>query len=535
MHQAEVRAALYRIDHLSPGHLGLLATCQRPPASILGLAEAGVHLELLNAAMVVAPKALASYRLFTAYAIHQVFVDVPFEQADGATAIVPLTPTGSIDEALISCCLQTREEKPALAPPMVVIYEDVPYIVDSVATDMTPRTPLAQSVGKTYADCAPSGIHLDMNQQLWRAKQARSKPSAHTRSPTIKKRTYVHLIPQLCIGHPLPYAIWVEIKRTPSVLYRWYRATVDASFQARWQWQHSVSLALTAPSALEGANHDRLAFLGDAVLKLVITVDTLQNTGWVVPETAKSHRLRRLQNSHLASMAQDLGLAAYVDVTGFRDSWCMALTTPPPCPNLSERMLATVVEALLGAAYEADGVEGSMTLARFLGLVAGSAIDLNLNSLEPPSVPSEATWCLDHLNWTFRDMAAEAWVRAVVVDDVEMPARDGLRLLGEAVQYLALAVSLYTAGLEPSDMTRVRHGVTRQTIAGLVLNRGLDVHRKARTMSHLVALGLSWEAVVGVIAVDGGIPAAMQFATAFTASLVTPLLPPAPSARKPVQ
>ncbi|EQC37754.1 hypothetical protein SDRG_04781 [Saprolegnia diclina VS20] len=531
--------ALYRIESILTGNrcsLGLLVAPPVPDDAPL-LAATGVQLVLLRAAQTIPPPQYALYQAFTRYACSQVLLDAPpFGTRPACVTLVPLTADGAIDEILVRRCCepQTREEKLKCSAascelPAVVVYQDVPYIADAVASELTPNS-LLPTTGKSYAETAllkAPGTSLDLTQHLWRARQARAKPGMLAKATPPKKRTYIHLIPQLCAVHPLPCALWHDLKRLPTILYLWQKDRAEAELRSRWQWPHPLTEALTASSAKLSYSNERLAFLGDGVLKLVLTIGVIQSGQWRLTDALKVQRLRNLQNATLCTVAETADLLSCVDVVGFHGSWLQPLrgdTWSLPqetlTPSTRIKTYATVVEALLGAAYDAAGMPGAMTMACHLKLVSSPSVDLPRKEWAVPANAS-CNWQLGAFGSPINQPAIATAAAACVSASLSAEAStDGPRLLGESLQYAATAIDLYATGADPGEMTRRRHFVTRTSLgAYLVENNIVPPPAPSAT-----ALGYAYEGLLGAVASSSGIEAALAFATAWSRPLLASAL-----------
>jgi dsRNA-specific ribonuclease len=131
--------------------------------------------------------------------------------------------------------------------------------------------------------------------------------------------------------------------------------------------------AVSSPMAREDDNYQRLEFLGDAILKLLTSITLmaehlLWHEGYL--SSAKNHIV---SNGRLALAAQETGLAKYIITTPFtgkkwRPLYNTELLSPQPVSprEVSTKVLADVVEALLGAAYLDGGFPKSFSFLRIL-------------------------------------------------------------------------------------------------------------------------------------------------------------------------
>ncbi|KAK3643224.1 Dicer-like protein 2 [Elasticomyces elasticus] len=125
--------------------------------------------------------------------------------------------------------------------------------------------------------------------------------------------------------------------------------------------------AITAPSAGESSDYNRLEYLGDSILKYCASLQVVaQHPTW--PERYLSPEKSRLvRNSTLCQGAVRLGLDKYISTKPFAPDSSKSKWRPPYASELlasqhsqtrqmSSKVLADVVEALIGAAYMDGGV-----------------------------------------------------------------------------------------------------------------------------------------------------------------------------------
>ena len=132
-----------------------------------------------------------------------------------------------------------------------------------------------------------------------------------------------------------------------------------------------IVAAISASSANEDKNYQRLEFLGDSILKLCTSVQLmaeypLWHEGYL---SAKKDRL--VANSRLARAAVETGLDRYIITTPFTGHKWRPLyvddllrTSLETKRNLSSKILADVVEALIGAAFTDGGMPKALACPR---------------------------------------------------------------------------------------------------------------------------------------------------------------------------
>jgi len=133
-----------------------------------------------------------------------------------------------------------------------------------------------------------------------------------------------------------------------------------------------LQMALTHSSMGQGDNYERLEFLGDRVLGLIVA-ELLYHRFPTEQEGDLAKRLAALvQGSFLAEKAQDIHLGDYIL---FSDSEASSGGAE------NQNILADVFEALLGALYLDAGFESCKTLVQ---AVLGEKLDI---MIKPPQHP----------------------------------------------------------------------------------------------------------------------------------------------------
>ncbi|KAL1966075.1 hypothetical protein VTN77DRAFT_4823 [Rasamsonia byssochlamydoides] len=131
---------------------------------------------------------------------------------------------------------------------------------------------------------------------------------------------------------------------------------------------HLVVTAMSASSAREATDYQRFEFLGDSLLKFHTSVHlTAMNPLWH-EGLLSSSKDKIVSNARLSKAALDLGLDAFIltkEFTGIKwrpsyvSDFCEPHSTTGSRRELSRKVLADVVEAIIGAAYIDGGIEKS--------------------------------------------------------------------------------------------------------------------------------------------------------------------------------
>lgn len=164
-----------------------------------------------------------------------------------------------------------------------------------------------------------------------------------------------------------------------------------------------VVTAISASSAHEDSNYQRLEFLGDSILKTCTSVQLvaeypLWHEGYL---SAKKDRL--VSNSRLSRAAMELGLDKFIVTKpftghkwrpGYIEDLLLESTDTKTKRNLSSKVLADVVEALVGAAFVDGGIpKALLCLGVFLPELSWQSLELRRDFLfqRAPDIELPAT------------------------------------------------------------------------------------------------------------------------------------------------
>lgn len=172
-----------------------------------------------------------------------------------------------------------------------------------------------------------------------------------------------------CMVDNLPYPIALFAAFLPSIMHRIDVQLLAEELQATLL--HHVGItnisqvieAISSPSAGEEADYNRLEYLGDAILKFCAHLQVMaQHPTW--PEGYLSMEKKRLvRNSTLAQAALEAGLDKYILTKSFTGKkWRPIYISEVLAAEhdgqreMSSKILADVVEALIGAAFVEGGL-----------------------------------------------------------------------------------------------------------------------------------------------------------------------------------
>ncbi|KAI9096164.1 hypothetical protein DFS34DRAFT_581520 [Phlyctochytrium arcticum] len=262
-------------------------------------------------------------------------------------------------------------------------HNQVKYILQSLAEDLTP--------------------HSTFN------KSRSAEPMFQKSKETPSANHMVYLVPDVCDVLPLPRSFFDFAQALPSILHR-----VDVYCQIN-DFREPLALAgveletlfsaFSAPSALEYTNYERLETLGDAFLKYAISMDVFRKNPKSDEGFLSDLRSKTVSNQNLFQRATALNLPSAMNVTPFNPRFWAPPGAPTPVMRgrrglptnklggqqdeddfspyaskkgnwwrlISRKMLADLVEAILGAAEVDGGHDVAMQVLVTCGLITDTS------------------------------------------------------------------------------------------------------------------------------------------------------------------
>eukprot|EP00887_Chlorella_sp_A99_P002196 scaffold21.g2196.t1 len=250
----------------------------------------------------------------------------------------------------------------------VALADEQPLLLGARVSRKQLARGLAGAGGRHHAN-----LHLALDEPLLPLRHPSPLPSSIPPLPAED----VHLVPQLCVVHPLPAALWHPLASLPPLLWQLEAALLARDLLARLAPAcvpadkapplELVRTALTARSALEGDDYERLETLGDAFLKYAVTVQLFM-------------RHRQYHEGQLTK----LGLDRMLRVLPFSvRNWAS-----PQAVKKNSKVLADAMEALVGAFLVAGGDGSALALLNHLELLAGGWLQVSADGCVPP--PADA-------------------------------------------------------------------------------------------------------------------------------------------------
>jgi dsRNA-specific ribonuclease len=237
-----------------------------------------------------------------------------------------------------------------------------------------PNKPTLQSVKLPYDgyEITPDSPHLSLKRLSRKADFLHKVPSDNRK---LSSKPFNRVLPtSRCIVDEIPFGYVQFSLLIPSIMHRFEVYLVAEILSKSILEKVEISslglvvTALTASSANEGTNYQRLEFLGDSILKLCTSIQLiaefpLWHEGYL---SAKKDRL--VANSRLSRAAMDVGLDKFIiskKFTGLKwrplymEDLLEASTDGKR--ELSSKVLADVVEALIGASMVDGGLPKALT------------------------------------------------------------------------------------------------------------------------------------------------------------------------------
>lgn len=239
-----------------------------------------------------------------------------------------------------------------------------------------------------------------------------------------------------------------------------------------------VLTAITTPIAQASMHYQLYEFFGDSVLKFTVTCQLFfEKPNWHEGYLSES-RDKVIQNKRLARAALDTGLDSFILTKRFTPrKWDAPMiskktTVPPGKRQLSSKVLADVVEALIGAAYMDGGMRKAQAcLHRFLPEV--NIFTNEMSSLIAPTERGVSKLADSHqlaplLGYKFNDasLLTEALTHPSCEHDTSTQSYQRIEYLGDAVLDMVVVSAL--AGdpnkISQGHMTMIKHAVVNANL-----------------------------------------------------------------------
>lgn len=240
-----------------------------------------------------------------------------------------------------------------------------------------------------------------------------------------------------------------------------------------------VITAITAPAAGAPTHYQRYEFFGDTVLKFSVASFLYhQHPNWHEGYLT-SGLVAIVENRRLAREAVDRGLGSFIITKGFNArKWSAPLisekiNTSRDRRNMSTKVLADVVEALIGAAY----IDGGLTKAH--ACISQFLPEVRLQTPRPDSGPMsqdqdhqphliQQDTLEENLGYTFNDksLLMEALTHGSCQHDASTQSYQRLEFLGDGVLDMLIVDTIlkHPTELPQGKMTKIKAAVANASL-----------------------------------------------------------------------
>lgn len=243
-----------------------------------------------------------------------------------------------------------------------------------------------------------------------------------------------------------------------------------------------VLTAITTPLCQADRNYQRYEFFGDTVLKFVVSCQLFYDNPTWHEGYLSAKRDQLINNERLARSALDTGLDRFVITTRFTPrKWepptvCQKLNRPTAFKGLALKVLADVVEALIGAAYMDGGlIVAQKCIYRFLPqsepLTGDILSSLGVSSTSPRNGLDRDRLALI-IGYKFKEVS---WLTEALTHpsmDYDMTSRSYQRLeyFGDAILDMVVVslISAHPIKLSQGQMTMVKHALVNANLLGFL-------------------------------------------------------------------
>ncbi|KAH6618772.1 dicer-like protein 2 [Boeremia exigua] len=269
-----------------------------------------------------------------------------------------------------------------------------------------------------------------------------------------------------CVVDNLPASYSVIALLLPGIMHRLevsliadaLRTTLLAPVHIETEDLSLVVTALTASSTNDRNNYQRLEFLGDCILKFISSLHVMaENPRW--PESYLTGKKGKIvSNGFLARATLAAGLDRFVIIKGFTGAkWSpryledlSAAATPSERPERSSKLLADVVESLIGVGYVLGGfpkafacVQTLLPLERWIPISEANAILYEVVPTDLAITNFELLESLIGYTFTKNVLLLEALTHASYTGPNAHASYERLEFLGDAVLDYIISKRLY--------------------------------------------------------------------------------------------
>ncbi|KAH7075677.1 dicer-like protein 2, partial [Paraphoma chrysanthemicola] len=303
---------------------------------------------------------------------------------------------------------------------------------------------------------------------------------------TAQAYTRIEEIPvSKCVVDAVPATLSISALLLPSILHKielgiiaeTLRTTILRSVGFGTIHVPLLVQALTSSAADEKDNYQRLEFLGDCVLKYIATIH-LMGDNLIAPESYLTEKKGKIvSNGFLARAALATGLDVFVITKRFTGAkWTpryisdlLACATPDKMVERSSKLIADIIESLIGVSYVAGGFDMAFRCIRTLlpaenWTTVSSAVTLLYKAAPADVTPTQFSTLEQLIGRTFGK-------NTLLLDALTHPSFSGphvfssyqrLEFLGDAVLDYIVSERLFVH--EPPLSHRTMHAIRTATV-----------------------------------------------------------------------
>lgn len=235
-------------------------------------------------------------------------------------------------------------------------------------------------------------FNLTLPKELSMKSVKESKNAASSTAIANSNHDLVHLIPDCCQVLPFPVELARIAATLPSVLFRMDQYALTDELRQKLELpvvrNETLLSALTSSNALEPYSYERFEFLGDSFLKYSVTTDLYRSLPDTLSEgdlTRKRNELVRNQNLYRIAIQNCLQSFVFLNSLHHK-SWMPSWLSRVDCKRevnsagklkdryVGQKLLADIVEALVGAAYMDGGNDVALSLVAKFGLISSKCV-----------------------------------------------------------------------------------------------------------------------------------------------------------------
>ncbi|CAO3669359.1 unnamed protein product [Rhizopus stolonifer] len=324
----------------------------------------------------------------------------------------------------------------------------------------------------------------------------------------VKGAVHTWVVPQFCSQYFISASVYVAMLMVPSIMTR--IDSILLCYDARERYDLPINdeymlEAYTMPSASMEMNYERLETLGDSLLKFIATIRLYINFPFSNEGELHHLRIRVVCNRAMYRAAKRLKFYRYVTSQTFNRRYWRPPHFTSTADNaetiealnkhrLSDKTLADIVEASLGAGYLSNGLEGCLHTAiqmqiPFDQIEKWADFNIAFEELRKSVPPRAEVKALRLLNLQkIQTLVGREFEKPLLIvealthaslPNATAPCYQRLEFLGDAILDFLVIRYLYTKypDFGPGQITTLKDSCVNNQVLGIIcLNNGLHKH-----------------------------------------------------------